>query len=159
MATTVVAAGGLVLAADMNNALTKRIGSTSLTANSATFTTVVVIASVTVNLVSGMTYALKWEGRFSTTVASPTTELILVRIKLGATTAGTDLNVTQSSLATNSASGFGVDLYAEYTAPSTGSVTFSVTAERTTSPAATGNYALRSSATGPAYFVVDSLGI
>lgn len=156
MAAIRVAVGDVVATASMNDALTCRMGSANVVANSAgnTTTTAASIMTLSVNVVSGKTYAVQFMGRISVGTAGDTS---VVRIKT-VSASGTDLNSTQMWGGTTDAGGFECSCYAEYTAPSTATVVFVVTLERAVTGAATAT-TLKASATGPAYLYCDYLGI
>lgn len=122
-----------------------RVGTAMVTANSGNITTITQIASLTVNLVTGRTYAL----HFSTRASSGTVgDMSLGRIRVD----GGDLNVNGLFHGITSNGGLSLDIYAEYNATATGPKTFSATMELYVG---TGPIVVRASQTGATFFYCD----
>lgn len=132
-----------------------RIDEATLTADSSTWddTPEVAAMSIAVSLVSGVRYRISFFGRVSTDVAGDYAGL---RIREDAGVSGTQLQFSGNIyLPTTTGNGFPHSLYAEYTAASTGSKTFTLTAQRT---AGTGTaHRIRASSSAPAWLVVDRI--
>lgn len=127
-----------------------RVASTSLVADSATWTSSesAALMTVTASLTSGLTYKVWAKMYVSTTVAA---DLAFMRLRED-TSAGTQDDGANIYLATTSGSGFEATLYTEYTAPSTASKTWVVTGSR---GAGTGTQKIAASTARPAYLTVD----
>lgn len=158
MAIVQVLPGGLEYATDMNNALTKRVGSAKVVADSAAITTTITqIATVTVTLTVGMTYGVAWHGRVSSSVIGD-----IIRLRLHPTSVATaELTIQQlyipiASGAAPGTNGYGLDVYGEYTALASGSFTFVASVVRSVG---TGNIIAKGTALAPAFLTVDYLGI
>jgi hypothetical protein len=152
VAQTQVVTGGLVLAADMNNALDKRIGSNALTVNSVSLFGSPVINTLTVPLNAGLTYALRWTGRVSSSTAG---DVAYIRIRPNNALA-TEFTVAPIYIPTTYTGGFAVDCYCEFVAPLNGTYTFVVTLQL---GSGTGPLVIRSSTTGPSVFTCDYVGM
>lgn len=154
MALTQVSSGGLVLAVDMNNALSKRVGESVLTVNSVgtSGTTVLTINSITVSLIAGQTYALRWTGRIAHSVGS---QIAQIKVRPN-NSLGTEYSVQQLYIPTADAGGFAVDYYNEFTAPSNATYTFVATLAV---PSGSGSATIKSSTTGPSYLTCDYVGV
>lgn len=121
-----VFAGDPIAASDINLATDRRVGTftgdTDKTA--AAYTTETVLETVTIAAVAGRRYRIKYLWHC---VATTTTNLLYVRIREGSTTAGSQLTYKQHQVPTN------IDtqqVEVDWTASSTGSQTFAVTAFR-----------------------------
>jgi hypothetical protein len=126
-----VFAGDPIAAADINIATDRRVGTTTGDTDkaAAAYTTETVIDQVTIAAVSGRRYRVKYLWHV---VATTTTNLLYVRLREGWVSAGTpgsQLNYSQHQVPTN------IDtrqLEVDWTAPSTGSFTFTATGFRQT---------------------------
>jgi hypothetical protein len=124
-----VFAGDPIAAADINLATDRRVG--TLTGDSdktaATYATEAVVDQVTINAVSGRRYRVKYVWHV---VATTTTNLLYVRIREGWVSSGSpgsQLVYSQHQVPTNIESNI---IEADWTAPSTGTFTFTATAFR-----------------------------
>jgi hypothetical protein len=153
MALVNVVAGGVQYATDMNNALSKRMGSTKTVADSAAITTTeTTIATLVVpNLSAGFTYAVKWTGRISGSVATDIA-LVFIRPTSLATAA---LSVSPIYMGGTSTEGVSVDVYGEFTAATSGSQTFIASLVRTVG---SGNVFARAGSLAPHFLLCDYLG-
>jgi hypothetical protein len=147
-----VTAGNPVLAADMNIAQLERIGQNTATTNTATITTTeTAVDTVTVSLVSGYRYAIRW---WAPALMSVAADVFYLRIREGSGTGGTQLSYSSAKAPDAGAQVYPIEVYAEYVASATGSQTFTGTAIRNTG---TGNISLRGSSTQGRYLTVDYL--
>lgn len=124
-----VFAGDPIAAADINLATDRRVGTltgdTDKTA--AAYTTETVVDQVTISAVSGRRYRVRYLWHV---VATTTTNLLYVRIREGwasSASPGSQLVYSQHQVPTNIESNI---IEADWTAPSTGSFTFTATAFR-----------------------------
>lgn len=124
-----VFAGDPIAAADINLATDRRVG--TLTGDSdktaAAYTTETVVDQVTINAVSGRRYRIAYIWHV---VATTTTNLLYVRIREGWVSSGTpgsQLIYAQHQVPTNIDT---KDMWVDWTAPSTGTFTFTTTAFR-----------------------------
>lgn len=129
----------------------ERLGQDIDTSDTATFTTTeTVVSSVTVDLVNGRTYKVRFVGTMQSDVNG---DLINARIREDNST-GTQLQLRREQSTTNTAgSGPSFDMEAEYTAVATGSKTFVATGVR--GAGGTGNITCEGAATQPRYLYVD----
>src|SRR5262245_47835290 len=127
----------------------ERIATDIDTADSSTYTTTETeVQSVTASLVSGRTYKVC---AFTHCNSSVGTDEQNVRIREDNAT-GTELQSAKVLISGSITLGMQVFLYAEYTAVSTASKTFSLAMQRSTG---TGNCFREAAATRPSYFWVD----
>lgn len=128
--------------------------STSIVANSGTYTTTeTVIATWTATLTAGQVYAVTADA-FILTSATSSTEANLVRIREDSLT-GTQVQGGNIMLPSTTSGGCPLHLYGEYTAVSTATKTFVLTAIR--QGTGTGTYNLKASSTSPCIFRVQPL--
>jgi len=143
--------GDTIFAADVN-ALTERVNSTPIVADSATWNaTEASITTVAATLVSGQKYKIWFSGRISTDVAADAANLRIREDNL----TGTQLQLHQVYLPTTTGNGWGTYFYAEYTAVASASKTFALTAQRSIGTGTA--HRIRAAATAPGYFVVDKI--
>lgn len=129
-----------------------RVGSTPITADSATFTTTEVsLVSVTFTQALGVTYAINVQTAFSSTVTG--TEIVFARVREDTLT-GNQLQGLISYMPTAGSSGYPISMYCEYTAASTGSKTIVLTAVRSSG---TGTYQLRAGSNHPGAITVTKI--
>ncbi|MFE9955827.1 hypothetical protein [Micromonospora sp. NPDC005299] len=129
----------------------ERIGVTTRTSDSAAFTTTeVVIDSITVSLVQGRTYKIRWTVAWVSTVANDT---VFSRIRENNVT-GTQLQILRINIPTTGGLGTRWDgtVEAEYTAVASGNKTFVGTGTRATG---TGNIVADADATFPIRLYVE----
>lgn len=128
-----------------------RIGTTIATADTGTFTAETVIDSVTVALITGKVYRVRWVASMQSDVAGDT---VNARIREDNLT-GTQLVVRREHSSVASAgSGPDTSVEAEYTAVATGDKTFVSTGARSTG---TGNITCEGAAATPRLLYVDFL--
>lgn len=140
-----VAAGDIVRASDPF----RRLGTDKQTTASGSFTTVETsIGSLTVDLISGATYAVVADAQVISSVVGDRIDL---RIRED-TTAGNTLQQVRTT--TQTATTAVVHLYSEFTASSTASKTFVLTAIRQNG---TGNITRNAASTAPQYFYCDRI--
>lgn len=127
----------------------KRIATTTLTTDSAGFTTTETsIGSVTASLVDGVTYSITAHGAIDSSASGDSCD---VRIREDSVS-GTEMTLRRIHLIDDTGR-WGFTVYAEYTATATGSKTFHVTGDR---PGGAGGTLVRkASATIPTYIFVD----
>lgn len=116
---------------------------------SAVSTTETVVDQVTFNGVSGYTYRLRYVFHYQGSVAN---DRFLVRIRFGSTTAGGQISYGTAIIFAAATVLSPVIVEAEYTAPSTGSLTFSTTVQRSSG---TGTITPRGAGTQPRLFSAD----
>lgn len=140
------AAGSPVNASDINT----RLGTTEGTADiaAAAYTTETVLDTVTVSVVNGKRYQVRYFVPYNGTVAN---DRFLVRIRTGTTTAGTQLTYDTAEMHTT-AGVYCLVVIAEWTASSTGSQSFCATANRS---AGTGNLTVKGAASQLRMLTVD----
>lgn len=145
-----VFAGDPVLAADINEALNRRIGTftgiSDLTATSGT--TEKVCDTLTVTLKAGRTYRISVFFPGNSSVAA---DRFLVRLRQGTTTAGTQLSYARYG-PTATGNNDQVYLDYDYVPPSDGSYSFCTTAAR---DSGTGTLTPKGAASQPRYIRVD----
>jgi hypothetical protein len=126
----------------------RRIATNTRTTNSSTFTSEAVIASVTASVEAGKTYRITWIVDSSSTVAGDTARWRIRETNIAGTTK--QLSHSYMSIANND---FGAPpLTFEWTAVSTGSMTWVGTCHRANG---TGTYSCNANANEPSYFTVD----
>lgn len=127
----------------------RRIGTSIMVTDSATFTTTAVqVASITVPLVSGSVYRVTFDGSFDTTV---TGDIVRARI-FENSTAGTQLQARDTGSMNAAGLVTALHMEVEFPAVTTGNKTFVVTGER---DAGSGDIVRTADATFPAYMYVD----
>lgn len=137
-------AGSRIVAAQVSG---ERIGTNIRTAASAAFTAETVVQQITVALVTGRTYKVTYKGPLQSSVAGDSARSRIRQTNL----AGAQLQNYRVGIP-NATAGFSADVECEFTASSTGNVTFVVTGERATG---TGNITAGAAADAPAYLYVD----
>lgn len=125
------------------------IGMTTVTADTSTFTTETIVASITVPLVSGRTYSIQAQAKFASSVDDDDVTALLREDN----TSGTALQSDRNELSTDNQGSFGqtFHLLAFYTAVATANKTFVLTGAR---DAGTGNIRLEAAATRPTLLIV-----
>jgi hypothetical protein len=143
--------GDPILAADINE-LIGRINTTILTADSATWgATETQATSITINAIAGAKYKIQFNGRISTDIAA---DASVMRIREDSL-AGNVLQYQQVYLPTTSTNAWPCVMYAEWTAPSTASKTFSLTGQRLIGTGTA--HRIRAAGSGPGYLYVDRI--
>ena len=125
----------------------RRIATTIRTTNTSTFTSETVINNVTATLESGKTYRVVWKIGGTSSV---TNDVVRFRIRED-NISGTQMQL-RNAFVPVATSAWPVDLEAEFTAASSGSKTFTGTAQRVIG---TGNITCTANANEPAYLYVD----
>lgn len=125
----------------------RRIAVTTRTANSSTFTTEAVITSVTAALETGKLYRVRWVVDSSSTVAGDTARWRIRDTNISGTTR--QLTHSYMSAANND---FGTVVEFDYTAASTGNMTWVGTCHRAFG---TGTFSCNANANEPSYMTVD----
>lgn len=127
-----------------------RVGTTTNTANTGTFTAETITDTITVALKNGRKYAIEFRGAARSSVAA---DIVDARIRQD-NVAGTQMIVDRLVVPT-AAGTRQCPLYAEYTAGATANKTFVVTMQR---QAGTGNISRPGAATSPSILFVDEIG-
>lgn len=143
--------GGALTVTDQSRISGARIGTNIRTSDSGTFTTTeTLIDSVTVPLVSGRTYLIRWTVAWGSSVAADT---VFGRIRADSV-AGTQLQILRVNIPATGGAGtrWNGTIEAEYTATATGNKTFVGTGVRATG---TGNINAKGDATFPIYLYVN----
>ncbi|BAL87290.1 hypothetical protein AMIS_20700 [Actinoplanes missouriensis 431] len=142
---------GQVLSAAL---LARRVNTAKLTADSATFTAETSVLTVAGVLVAGWTYAIVADVRLSISTGTfPVNETNQLRIREDGVS-GTQLNIGQYAILSNSGVGFTCRIHAEYTAVASGSKTFALTSQRNSGSA---NHQVRGSAAAPGFLFIELL--
>jgi hypothetical protein len=146
-----VTAGAVTVAAKMPG---ERIGTRVLVADTgaATGTTEEEAITITVSLVAGRTYRVKFVGHLNSTVA---TDDITARIYADSIS-GQELQIDRVDVAGSSTSGRKCIMEVEWVPTQTGPQTFVVTIVRSSG---TGNGFVEAGLNRPAYFIVDYVGV
>lgn len=128
----------------------ERIATEKVTSDSADFTTTeTTVISVDAAVISGRTYGVWFHGRFG---ASASDNWVIARTYTDATQESSmEINARPTGQPTTAA-GQGMNIYWEFTAASTATVTVSVTGQRT---GGSGNVFLEASSSRPAFLFVD----
>lgn len=142
-------AGDIVTADD----LVDEIAAATLTSNgSAITTTETVVISVTTTLVAGRRYAVELSTKVSASVAATA---VILWVRAGSTTSGTELGYSQQYIHSTSSSGWGpVEVRGEFTASVSGAQTFVGTLVRN---GGSGNVLVIASGTAPSRLRVTAI--
>lgn len=141
--------GGIIYAADINR-LIQRVATTKIVSDSSTWddTPEVVAASVSATLVNGQKYMVWFTGRVSSDVNGDATNARLREDSVS----GTQFQLAQWYMPTNSGNGWQQTIYGEYTAVASASKTFVLTAQRSIGTGVA--HRVRASATAPGYLIL-----
>jgi len=143
--------GDPILAADINE-LIDRQNSALFTADSSTWgATETLLGAVAVSAVAGAKYKIVFVGKVSADVAA---DASVLRIREDNLT-GTQLQLQPVYLPTTAANGWGIHVYAEWTASSTASKTFALTGQRTIGTGTA--HRIRGSGSAPGFFYADRI--
>lgn len=145
-----LAAGSKLRASELIAAIPQRVGTTTRTSNTSTYTTTEVVTdTVTASLVSGRTYKVTSFQALASSVAADT---ITMRIREDSLT-GTQLQAMRFTITATGTTWLAV-LVADYVAVATGSKSFVNTSVRATG---TGNCSNNASATAPNFLIVEQV--
>lgn len=129
--------------------MVKRIATQVQTTDSATFTALTSVATVTAALVNGKTYRIRWVGHLGTTVANDEAQISIYETSI----AGTELQSWgRFQLPNAGVAGNYFEMECEYTAGATGNQVFVGAGQRITG---TGNLRREADTTRPMYLYVD----
>lgn len=132
------------------NLIEERDGVTPIIADSSTWgATEASITTVVATLESGDKYKIWFTGRISTDVAADASNLRIREDNL----TGTQLQLHQVYLPTTTGNGWGTYFYAEYTAVSSASKTFALTAQRSIGTGTA--HRIRAATNAPGYLAVE----
>lgn len=147
------AVGDKVTADALNaNLVEEYENATAITSDSSTWNaTEASISTVAATLVSGLVYRIVFTGRISTDVAA---DLAILRIREDNLT-GTQLQLSQIYLPTTTGNGYTLYFYAEYTAVSSASKTFALTAQRSVGTGTA--HRIRANSSAPGYLRIDKV--
>lgn len=147
-------AGQVLTADDLNVAFPYRVGTTTITADSSTFTTTETeVSSITVSLVTGRVYRITAYIGWGSTASG---DAIRCRLRED-TVSGTLMNSSQVNIGQVTTTGaYHTLVVAEYTAVSTGSKTFVVSGDQ---EAGSGTCRMEHASDRPGYITVDFIRV
>ena len=146
-----VFAGGIIYAADVNQAANRRIGTTTRTSTGGTTsgTTELQVDTVTGTIVNGQLYRIRWQCMFTATVAADRFFLIL---REGSGLGGTQLAFTTIVVDVSGTPTESKTLECDYTAAASGSQTWTASLRRNSG---TGTMTAAGTTGGPSSLTVD----